>query len=155
MSEKSRGRLEILFTDYDRYHQDPLNQSCHAIGIPLIAVSLLGLLARVGLSSELSFLNLGLFLWSLGSLWAIVLRPRLGLGFSIAMLGLYGIGSMLSSALLVILFLVGWIFQFVGHIVYENKSPAFLKNLEHFFVGPLWIFNKSLHLRKLAPKNFP
>ena len=36
-------------------------------------------------------------------------------------------------------FLVGWIFQFYGHVVYEKKSPAFTKNFAHLLVGPAWI----------------
>jgi uncharacterized membrane protein YGL010W len=35
-------------------------------------------------------------------------------------------------------FVVGWVFQFVGH-AYEGKSPAFLTNLLHLLVGPLWV----------------
>jgi uncharacterized membrane protein YGL010W len=41
----------------------------------------------------------------------------------------------------VVLFVVGWIFQFIGHIKYEKKSPAFTKNFEHLFIGPLWAFS--------------
>jgi hypothetical protein len=42
------------------------------------------------------------------------------------------------------LFIVGWIFQFVGHAVYEKKSPAFMKNFEHLFIGPPWVFAKAI-----------
>ena len=41
------------------------------------------------------------------------------------------------------LFVVGWIFQFVGHYVYEKRSPAFYRNLAHLLVGPLWILAKA------------
>jgi uncharacterized membrane protein YGL010W len=41
----------------------------------------------------------------------------------------------------VALFVLGWIFQFIGHSVYEHKSPAFLTNVLHLLVGPLWILN--------------
>jgi uncharacterized membrane protein YGL010W len=43
----------------------------------------------------------------------------------------------------VVLFVVGWIFQFVGHYVYEKRSPAFYRNLAHLLVGPLWILAKA------------
>ena len=36
---------------------------------------------------------------------------------------------------------IRWIFQFVGHSVYEKKQPAFLENVTHLLVGPLWILN--------------
>jgi uncharacterized membrane protein YGL010W len=35
-------------------------------------------------------------------------------------------------------FVVGWVFQFIGH-AYEGKAPAFLTNLLHLLVGPLWV----------------
>jgi uncharacterized membrane protein YGL010W len=35
------------------------------------------------------------------------------------------------------LFVVGWIFQFVGH-AYERKAPEFLKDWRFLFVGLRW-----------------
>jgi uncharacterized membrane protein YGL010W len=46
------------------------------------------------------------------------------------------------------LFILGWIFQFVGHAVYEKRQPAFLKNALHLLVGPLWILNDMVHVVK-------
>jgi uncharacterized membrane protein YGL010W len=43
--------------------------------------------------------------------------------------------------LLVIMFVVGWIFQFVGHI-FEGKPPEFLKDPRFLFVGLRWWFAK-------------
>jgi uncharacterized membrane protein YGL010W len=42
------------------------------------------------------------------------------------------------------LFVLGWVFQFVGHYVYEKKSPAFARNLVHLLVGPLWIAARAV-----------
>jgi uncharacterized membrane protein YGL010W len=39
---------------------------------------------------------------------------------------------------------VGWILQYLGHYVYEKKSPAFYRNLVHLLVGPLWILAKAV-----------
>jgi uncharacterized membrane protein YGL010W len=39
------------------------------------------------------------------------------------------------------LFVVGWIFQFVGH-AYERKPPEFLKDWRFLFVGLRWWFKK-------------
>ena len=41
----------------------------------------------------------------------------------------------------VMLFVVGWIFQFVGHAV-EGKPPEFLKDWRFLFVGLRWWFAK-------------
>lgn len=39
------------------------------------------------------------------------------------------------------LFLVGWVFQFVGH-AYEHKPPEFLRDPRFLFVGLRWWFAK-------------
>jgi uncharacterized membrane protein YGL010W len=40
-----------------------------------------------------------------------------------------------------VLFVVGWIFQFVGH-AYEGKPPEFMKDWRFLFVGLRWWFAK-------------
>jgi uncharacterized membrane protein YGL010W len=39
------------------------------------------------------------------------------------------------------LFIVGWIFQFIGH-AFEGKPPEFLKDWRFLFVGLRWWFAK-------------
>lgn len=39
------------------------------------------------------------------------------------------------------LFVVGWIFQFIGH-AFEGKPPEFLKDWRFLFVGLRWWFAK-------------
>ena len=49
-----------------------------------------------------------------------------------------------------VLFVLGWIFQFIGHSVYEHKQPAFFRNFAHLLVGPLWILNDIVPVVKRA-----
>ena len=39
------------------------------------------------------------------------------------------------------LFVLGWIFQFIGH-AYERKPPEFLKDWRFLFVGLRWWLKK-------------
>jgi uncharacterized membrane protein YGL010W len=39
------------------------------------------------------------------------------------------------------LFVVGWIFQFIGHAI-EGNQPAFFKNPLYLLVGPLWLLRR-------------
>jgi uncharacterized membrane protein YGL010W len=39
------------------------------------------------------------------------------------------------------LFVVGWIFQFIGHAI-EGNQPAFFKNPVYLLVGPLWLIRR-------------
>ena len=40
------------------------------------------------------------------------------------------------------LFVVGWILQFVGHIV-EGNQPAFFSNPMYLLVGPWWLARRA------------
>jgi len=39
-------------------------------------------------------------------------------------------------------------FASFGHGIYEKRAPAFLGNLAHLVVGPLWVLNHFFHIRK-------
>ncbi|PYQ19595.1 MAG: hypothetical protein DMF81_21345, partial [Acidobacteria bacterium] len=57
---------------------------------------------------------------------------------------LVALGRPLPPGLALVLFVLGWVLQFVGHYVYEKRSPAFFRNLAHLLVGPLWIVAKAV-----------
>ena len=40
------------------------------------------------------------------------------------------------------LFVLGWIFQFVGHAI-EGNQPAFFRNPLYLLVGPLWLLRRA------------
>ena len=40
------------------------------------------------------------------------------------------------------LFVVGWIFQFIGHAI-EGNQPAFFRNPVYLIVGPLWLVRRA------------
>jgi uncharacterized membrane protein YGL010W len=40
-------------------------------------------------------------------------------------------------------FVVGWIFQFVGHWI-EGNQPAFFRNPVYLLIGPLWVVRRAL-----------
>jgi len=88
---------EEWIAQYAASHQHPVNRACHAVGIPMIAVSLLLVPFAV---------------WRPESWW-------------------------IPAAL----FIVGWVFQFVGH-AFERKPPEFFKDWRFLFVGLRWWFAK-------------
>ena len=47
---------------------------------------------------------------------------------------------------------IGWIFQAIGHAVYEKNSPAFFRNVVHLLVGPAFLWNEALRLRSDRPR---
>jgi uncharacterized membrane protein YGL010W len=51
------------------------------------------------------------------------------------------------------LFVAGWIFQFVGHLI-EGNQPAFFSNPFYLMVGPWWLVRRAAEavgLKKSVP----
>lgn len=46
-----------------------------------------------------------------------------------------------------VLFILGWVFQFVGHMV-ERKPPEFFKDWRFLLVGVRWWFSKVVNKKK-------
>lgn len=141
-------RLRAYFEDYQAYHRTPGNRACHFLGVPLITVSVLGLLGTLAIGpsglfgSPLLRFDCGTLLWGLALLWYVTLDVRMALSFSSVALGAYFMGRAIAVPALWGLFAIGWILQLIGHSRFERKSPAFLRNARHLLVGPLWVFAK-------------
>jgi uncharacterized membrane protein YGL010W len=129
--------IRSLFADYASYHQTRGNKLFHRLGIPLIMLSLIGMLARAGVGH----INAAVALIVVAEVVYLMLEWRLALAMLLVSVAFYFAGAAIPFWVNVALFVLGWIFQFVGHSVYEHKSPAFLTNFLHLLVGPLWILN--------------
>ncbi len=137
--------IRSLFTDYAAYHQTRGNKWFHRFGIPLIMLPLLGMLAHVPVVPHV---DAAIVLIVIAEIIYAILDWRLALIMLLISAGFYFAGAVLPLAVNVALFVLGWIFQFVGHSVYEKRQPAFLKNALHLLVGPLWILNDVVHVVK-------
>lgn len=123
-------RLKAYFKDYASHHTTKGNKVTHYIGITLIAIGLLGLLGQcvigTGLTgSEYLRLDGGTTLLILGLFWYLYLDWKIAGPFVLAMTGLYFLGRSIPTSANIVLFILGWILQGIGHAVYEKKSPAF------------------------------
>ncbi|MFI5184701.1 MAG: DUF962 domain-containing protein [Vicinamibacteria bacterium] len=136
--------LRSQFADYAAFHATPGNRACHYVGIPLIVFTLVALLTRVPLANLGSFtLTLAEVIVAVVTLWYLTLDVPLAIVMLVVTTASAFWGRSVPALLALVLFVVGWIFQFVGHYVYEKRSPAFYKNLMHLLVGPLWIAAKA------------
>jgi uncharacterized membrane protein YGL010W len=147
MSEFFRRRL----ASYADYHRDERNSATHYVGIPMILLAVLIPLAfwpvpGIGISVGALFLALAAIGW-------IVLDAGIGLAMLVMIVPL-GIvaewiarsGAVFALCVAAVLFIVGWIFQFVGHSVFEKRKPAFFDDLAQLFIGPMFIVAKILVL---------
>jgi uncharacterized membrane protein YGL010W len=135
--------LQLKFNDYALHHAHPKNRLTHYLGIPLIAASTLGLFSLI----KLGHIDAGFLIALIAMAFYFFLDKRIASYFMIPIALLYYIGASSSMAVLISMQVIGWITQYIGHYVYEKKSPAFYKNLQHLLIGPIWIFAKVIHYK--------
>ena len=140
--EPSRRDIRTLFDDYAAYHRTPGNKFFHRLGIPMIMLTLIGMLTRVNLvkTDEIT-IDAAMLLIAAAQVYYLMLEWRIGLAMLAVSIGFYFLGGAMPMWLNVSLFVLGWILQFIGHSVYEKKKPAFFTNFVHLLIGPLWILN--------------
>ena len=146
--------LEAWLEEYSESHRYRWNIVIHKICVPVIFVSIYWILYSIPFFMERTmYLNwanvvylLALFYWSRLS-WKIGLLFFL-VGFVLA-LGTTFFWSVKFHTLdapfrrlAMILFVLAWIGQFIGHKI-EGKKPSFFKDLQFLLIGPIWIFSSK------------
>lgn len=137
--------IQALFADYASYHRTKGNKAFHRLGIPLIMLTLIGMLVRVHVAGRV---DAAMILIALAEIYYLLAEWRLAIAMLAVSIAFYFIGGAMPLWLNVTLFVLGWIFQFIGHSVYEHKNPAFFRNFTHLLVGPLWILNDLIPVVK-------
>ena len=131
-------RLDQLLAHYGESHRNPRNGAIHCVAIPLIMVSLVGLMYAVHPWLAYAFLAASMVYYvRLGS-WVLLLS------MGVISVGALAIVQALGSWVLpvsVAVFVLAWIAQFVGHRI-EGKKPSFFEDLQYLWVGPLFVVTK-------------
>lgn len=142
--------VEQWLAEYGESHQNPRNKLLHWVCVPIIVVSLVGMLASLPVPAafrEISpVLNWGTLLLAFGVIYYLLMSWSLALGMAFfVVLGVGALrlldrlpGSLWAACLA--LFVVAWIGQFVGHY-YEGKRPSFFKDVQFLMIGPLWLLS--------------
>ncbi|MCS6979184.1 MAG: DUF962 domain-containing protein [Flavobacteriales bacterium] len=149
-------KIDALLAEYGESHQNPTNKLIHWVCVPLIFWSVTAFLwsvqfPSVPLKSVGTSLNLAMIALGLVLLYYVRLSFSLALGmllFGALCLGVcLGLHQFLLSHRLLPLplvalgvFVVAWIFQFIGHKI-EGKKPSFLKDLQFLLIGPAWLMH--------------
>ena len=141
--------MDLLLADYALYHRTKGNIICHYFGITMIVYGLLSFLLPLPVWKDFTFAEILLF----GAVsYYLSLDIKLGLAAFIAIALLDAAARTVQSPVIgLICFVLGWIFQGIGHAVFEKRSPAFFKNLVHLMIGPLFLINETFHFRKVSP----
>jgi uncharacterized membrane protein YGL010W len=146
---QSMQDVHALFADYASYHQTSGNKLFHRMGIPMIMLSLIGMLTQLTLLDVATIrVDAAMLLIALASAYYFVIEWRLAIAMIAVSVVFYFVGGFIPFLVNLALFILGWIFQFIGHKVYEHKNPAFFRNFVHLLVGPLWILNDVVSVVK-------
>jgi len=146
MTQLSHRRIDLLLSRYAESHCNPVNEMIHCICVPAIMFALLGLI------------------WSVAPVLAVLMVAaalayylQLSQPFAVAMLALaasmllllWCLPTQLVLPVSLIIFVVAWIGQFIGHKI-EGKRPSFFDDLRFLLIGPLFIVSllfRRLHIR--------
>ena len=140
--------IDTWLSEYGESHQNSTNKNIHRVCVPLIMMSLLGIVGEIPTPEILRAysLNFSHVIVLLGMLFYL----SLSLSFSALMVVVVGpmvvinhfvqqaMGSKETLILWVVVFVLAWVGQFVGHKI-EGKKPSFLQDLAFLLIGPLWI----------------
>ena len=146
-------KIEQLLAEYGESHQNETNKAIHWVCVPLIFLSVMGLLASIPASSLSTLLGQSPYANWAGVALVLVLVYYVSLSVPLA------VGMMLFGALCILIlqklaafqvaplwllsiaiFVVAWIGQFYGHKV-EGKKPSFLKDIQFLLIGPAWLMH--------------
>lgn len=149
----------MLFAEYAESHRNSTNKLIHWICVPLIFWSILGFISLIP-SKSIGFIYIGEISYVSFAAIALVTIFYLRLSFIISLIMFilmiimesfaYGINIRFKENSWIVylsVFVITWIFQFVGHKI-EGKKPSFLKDLQFLLVGPIWLL--SFILKKLG-----
>ena len=139
--------VEEQLSQYKSVHFNKNNIKTHFIGIPLIILALTLLLSLYSFDVNLLSIKINLtpaiIFFSGVLIYYFVLHWRLALGMVFYVTPNLYIASLMapmpnSYLLAIIIFVVGWIVQFIGHY-FEKAKPAFVDDLSQFLIGPFFL----------------
>jgi len=143
-------RVEDWLDEYGESHGNPVNKAIHWICVPLIALTVIGLLWALPVPQAFTdispIMNWGMLFMMASVVYYFILSPSLGLGmvavlalFSVALLWLDSLPIPLWQICLTV-FVLAWVGQFIGHVA-EGKRPSFFKDIQFLMIGPLWLLS--------------
>lgn len=147
------------FSEYAVSHQHSVNKLIHWFAVPTIYATVIGLLWQIpmpisGFAEQ--DINWALLLLVPVLLFYFLLSFSIGLGMTIFSAAVVTLLRALEQQsvidiwlLSLLVFVVMWVLQFIGHKI-EGKKPSFFQDLAFLLIGPAWLLGfilKRLHIR--------
>jgi len=143
--------IDQLLEKYGESHTNLTNKFIHWICVPSIMFSMLMLIFCIPFFVDRSFwMNWAMVILILA--WVYYARLSMTMLFGFIVIGglmMWGIVSLYAltdydagklSLWALIIFVVAWIGQFIGHKI-EGKKPSFLEDLQFLLIGPAWLMH--------------
>ena len=157
------NRIQVLLNEYSESHRNIINKRIHWICVPLIYFSVFALLWSIPsnffenlFKIPHEYMNWANFIAILVFIYYIILSPKLTLGMLLFTSFCFFTCNEIYKAdpnylwkVALIIFVLAWIGQFIGHHI-EGKKPSFFKDLQFLLIGPLWLLSfiyQKLNLR--------
>ena len=132
-------RVDKLISHYGQSHQNPGNEVIHFIAIPLIMLSMVGMLYALHPYVAYAFIAASMVYYArLSMVFLLIMVVWSALTVSVVLT--MGANVLPIS---VAIFVGAWILQFIGHKM-EGKKPSFFEDIQYLWVGPLFVLSKLL-----------
>jgi uncharacterized membrane protein YGL010W len=147
-------KIDELLSEYGESHQNETNKTIHWICVPLIFLSVVGLIASIPsgivqnfLGEDNPYANWATVVLVLVLIYYVTISIPLAFGMMLfGVLCLFIVRMIAESniaplwAVSLVLFVIAWIGQFYGHKV-EGKKPSFFKDVQFLLIGPAWLMH--------------
>ena len=143
------ARLAALFAEYSANHVNVVNVRLHKVAIPLIVFHLVAMLdwvRLVAIPGTNAHVTLAHVAYVAVVIWYLGLDVPLGLCMAVLMALCFPLGWVAPWPAVVAVAVLAWGLQLAGHAVWEKRQPAFLHNLRHALVGPVYFVATGLRL---------
>ena len=143
--------IQTLLDKYGESHKNSTNKFIHWICVPLILFTIIGLIRSIPWPwFETWILNWGGVVLAIALVYYFRLSFTLALGFLVICIAmLFGQQAILdlvdgnkTNLVLInlLIFVLAWIGQFVGHKI-EGAKPSFLEDIQFLLIGPAWLMH--------------
>ena len=144
--------IEQWLEEYEKSHQNPTNKLIHWLCVPLIMLSIIGLLWSIPLSYQFKInhefysINVAIIFLFLVSIYYFKLSKSLSIGMILISISLIqGIGLLNTLQydlwkISLLIFVLAWIGQFIGHKI-EGMKPSFFEDIQFLLIGPAWLLS--------------
>ena len=138
LDARSDRKVDQLLAHYGESHRNPANELIHMVAIPAIMLSIVGLL--FALHPWVAYVFLAASLVYYARLRSVAFFVTMAVGTLLLVAAVHAMGASVLPISAGI-FVVAWIFQFIGHKI-EGKKPSFFEDIQYLWVGPLFVLSR-------------